>query len=291
MMNRDNILFGQSRQNRSLLGAIALGAALVVLPSCATGPSNEEIREGQTNVTTEDLANADLSEGEFDAVGIDNIENLIGQSVTVRSMIEESVDGTGFTLMTDGGPVLVINATGIPFETPSESIGESIPVQITGEVTEFVVTDVESEYGLDLDENVLADYEQQPAIIANSLALAPTPEELALNPEAFTNQVIAIEGDVRDIVSDGTITLFEEGWIDDYGVLVVGVDSSLKSEDVAVQEGETLVVTGTTQPFDADALQQKYDLGLSPDQLEEFTQGYNRPVLVAEEIYPSAIDE
>jgi hypothetical protein len=112
-----------------------------------------------------------------------------------------------------------------------------------------------------------------------------------LNPEAFTNQVIAIEGDVRDIVSDGTITLFEEGWIDDYGVLVVGVDSSLKSEDVAVQEGETLVVTGTTQPFDAEALQQKYDLGLNPDQLEEFTQGYNRPVLVAEEIYPSAIDE
>lgn len=280
-----------SLKNRSLLGAIGLGAALVVLPSCATEPSNEEISEGQTNVTTEDLANADLSEGEFDAVGIDDVENLIGQSVTVRSMVQETVDETGFTLATDGGPVLVINATGIPFETPSEAIGESIPVQITGEVTEFVVADVESEYGLDLDENVLVDYEQQPAIIAESLALAPTPEALAMNPEAFTNQVIAIEGDVRDIVSDSTITLFEEGWIDDYGVLVVGVDSSLKSEDVAVQEGETLVVTGTTEPFNAEALQQKYNLGLSPDQLEEFTQGYNRPVLVAEEIYPSAIDE
>lgn len=291
MSNQTKMDLGWSWKNRPLLGAIALGAALVVLPSCNATPSNEEISEGQTNVTTEDLAEADLSEGQIDAVGIDNIENLIGQSVTVRSMIQETVGETGFTLTSSGEPVLVINATGVPFETPDETIGESIPVQVTGEVAEFVVADIESQYGLDLDETTLAEYEQQPAIIANSLALAPTPEELATNPEAFTNQVIAIEGDVRDIVSDSTLTLFEEGWIDDYGVLVVGVDSSLKSEGIALQEGETLVVTGTTQPFDANALQQKYDLGLSPDQLEEFSQGYNRPVLVAEEIYPSAIDE
>lgn len=280
-----------SRRNQSRLGAIALGAALVVLPACNTTPSDEEISEGETNVTAEDIAEEDLDSEGVEGTGLEDIESLIGQSVTVRSMVQETLGDNAMALTTDGETILVINASSVPFTLPEEAIGEPIPVQVTGEVAQFVVTDVETEYGLDLDEDALAEYEQQPAIIANSIAWAPTPEELAMNPEAFDNQVIAIEGNVRTIVSDSTFTLFEDGWIDDYGLLVVGVDSSLKAEGVALQEGETVVVTGTTRPFDANALQQEYNLGLTPDQLSEFTQGYNRPVIVAEEIYPSAIGE
>lgn len=277
--------------NRSLLGAIALGAALVVLPGCNSTPSQEELSEGQTNVTAEDLAVDDVDQVAIAGTGLENIESLIGQEVTVRSRIQETLDDTGITLMTDGTPILVINASNVPFTQPDEAIGEQIPIQVTGEVVQFSVADIESEYGLTLDEAAWGEYEQQPAIVAESIAWAPTPEELATNPEAFANQAIAIEGDVRDIVSDSTMTLFEEGWIDDYGLLVVGIDSSLKAEGFALQEGETVVVTGSTQPFDADALQQKYNLNLSAEQLARFSEGYNRPVIVAEEIYPSAIDE
>lgn len=291
MIHREISTMSWSNKNRSLLGAIALGAALVVLPSCNATPTNEELSEGQVNVTAEDLSENDLDQVALEGTGLDNVEDLVGRAVTVRSMVQETLGATGITLTTDGEPLLVVNATNVPFTSPDAAIGEEVPVQVTGEVVQFVLADVENEYGLELDENLLVDYEQQPAIIAESIAWAPTPEQLATNPEAFTNQVIALEGDVRDVVSDSTLTLFEEGWIDDYGILVVGVDSSLKAEDFALQEGETVVVTGSTQPFDADALQQKYNLNLSPDQLEEFTQRYNRPVLVAEEIYPSAIDE
>lgn len=283
MIHKSKTLRHWPQRNRSILGAIAMGAALLVLPACNT-ESNEEISEDQTNVTTEDVSSGlDSTEG----TGLENAETLVGQTVTVRSAVQETVGDSSFLLETDSGEsILVVNATTAPFSVPTEEI----PVQVTGEVADFVQVDVENEFGLELDDATYEEYEGQPAIIADSLALAPTTEQLTQNPDFFNNQTIAIEGDVRGIYSPSTISLFEEGWVDDIGLLVVGVDRSLKAEGTNVQEGETLVVTGQAQPFDATALQQ-YNLGLTPDQINEFTESYDRPVIVAEEIYPSAVDE
>jgi hypothetical protein len=272
------------RKNRPLFSAIALMVALVVLPGCNTVSDEEEIGANQTNVTTDDLTGDLGTEG----TGIKDAESLVGQEVTVRSMVQAAVGDTGFTLATDSGePILVINATTGTFVTPDQSV----PVQVTGKVARFVRTDVETNYNLTLDEIVYGDYEDRPVIIAESLALAPTAEDLAENPDAFDDQVIAVYGDVRNILSDGTFTLFDEGWVDDYGILVVGVDRDLKANDAALQEGEAVVVTGRTQPFDAETLQKDYNLNLTPEQISEFNERYNRPVLVAEDIYPSAVDK
>ena len=266
--NNRTLRYGPQR-NRSILGAIAMGAALLVLPACNT-ESNEEIREDQTNVTTEDISSGlDSTEG----TGLENVDTLIGQTVTVRSTVQETISDSSFLLETDAGEsILVVNATTTPFSVPTEEVR----VQVTGEVAEFVQADVENEFGLELDDTAYVDYEGQPAIIADSLALAPTTEELTQNPDFFNDQVIAVEGDVRGIYSPSTISLFEEGWVDDIGILVVGIDRSLKAEGTAVQEGETVVVTGRAVPFDADALAQQYDLGLTPDQLNEFTEQIGR---------------
>ncbi|PZV20708.1 MAG: hypothetical protein DCF21_04135 [Leptolyngbya sp.] len=267
-----------------MFSAIALMVALVVLPGCNTVSDEEEIGANQTNVTTDDLTGDLGTEG----TGIKDAESLVGQEVTVRSMVQAAVGDTGFTLATDSGePILVINATTGTFVTPDQSV----PVQVTGKVARFVRTDVETNYNLTLDEIVYGDYEDRPVIIAESLALAPTAEDLAENPDAFDDQVIAVYGDVRNILSDGTFTLFDEGWVDDYGILVVGVDRDLKANDAALQEGEAVVVTGRTQPFDAETLQKDYNLNLTPEQISEFNERYNRPVLVAEDIYPSAVDK
>ncbi len=285
MIHKNKILRYRPQRNRSILGAIAIGAALFVLPACNTVGENEEIREDQVNVTTDDVSSGlDSTEG----TGLENADTLIGQTVTVRSAVQETVGNSSFLLETDGGEsILVVNATTAPFSVPTEEI----PVQVTGEVAEFVQADIESEYGLELDDATYGDYEGQPAIVADSLALAPTTEQLTQNPDFFSNQTIAIAGDVRDIYSPSTISLFEEGWVDDIGLLVVGIDRSLKAEGTNVQEGETVVVTGQAQPFDAATLQQNYDLGLTTDQINEFSERYNRPVIIAEEIYPSAVDQ
>lgn len=276
MNNRRLLPVSWSRKNCSLFGAIAIGATMIVLPGCGT-TDTEEIQEDRTNVTTEDVS---------EAVETEDFQSLIGQEVTLRNPVEEYVGETGFVLQTEDEPILVINATGVPFSVPSEDTA----VQVTGEVAQFVQVDVENEFGLDLDDTAYVDYEEQPAIIAESLALAPTPEEVAENPDVFMDQVIAIQGDIRDITSSNTFTLFEEGWIDDYGILVVG-SSNLKSDSSAIQTGETITATGTLQPFDADALQQDYNLDLTADQLNEFSERYNRPVLVADEVYSSAVDK
>ena len=258
-------------------GAVALGlTATQLLPNKLS--AQEEIQEGKNNVTIEKVTG--------------NIDEYVGQTVTVRSDVEEEVNESGFVLQSDeffgGEPFLLLNAGAVPVTRPNEDIG----VQATGTVREFVIADIESEYGIDLDDELYVDYEDRPAIIAESVALAPTVEELAENPAAFYDQAIAIEGEVGEVFSSNTMSLYEDGWIDDIGLIVVGVNSDLDAEGNALQEGETIVVTGMARAFDVNLLQQDSELKWDADKISEFESRYtDRPAIVADDVYPSALDE
>lgn len=255
------------------LGVITLGAGAVLLPACGT---DGEIVEDRQNITTE----------EYDQTT--QISEAIGQEATIRSSIVETLDESGLLLESEGGEnVLVLNVSPNGVSLPE---GDT-PIQVTGQVVEFTIADIETEYGLDLDEDLYVDYEQQPAILADSWALAPTPEMLAEQPEAFYNQRIALEGDAS-IISPNALALYEDGWIDDVGILVVGVEKPLMAAESNVQEGESVAVVGTAQPLDAAMLKGEYDLGLTDQEIEEFASRYtNRPVIVADQAYPTAVDE
>jgi hypothetical protein len=236
-----------------------------------------EIIEDRENVTTEDLPQTST------------ISESIGEEVTVRSPIQETLDANGVVLQSEGtaDEVLVLNVTS--GELPQ--LTDDTPIQVTGEVVEFAIADVESTYGLDLDEGLYVDYEAQPAILTDSWALAPTPEILAERPEEFYNQRIALEGDAR-ILSSNAIALFEDGWIDDVGILVVGVEQNLRGDSTTIEEGESVAVTGMVQPFSLDMLTGQYDLGLTDEELQEFASRYtDRPVVMADNTYPTAVDE
>jgi hypothetical protein len=283
MLNRNNYTFYLSRKTGMYLAGLALGITALLLPGCN---NVDEIEEGQTNVTTEDLATDDL-EG---ATGAGGNEIVVGQEVTVRAMVQEEISDDTFVLQAeDGTEVLVINSPGQPYTLPTDDT----PIQVTGEVVSFVVADVESEYDLDLDEDLYVDYENEPAIIAQSIALAPTPEQLAEEDTApFYDQVIAVEGDVGGIYSPNTFSLYEEGWIDDQGILVIGVDQALEAEGNAVDEGENVTVTGRLADFNIAVLEQEYDLGWSEEEAAEFEARYtDRPVIIAEGVYPSAVED
>lgn len=255
------------------LGVLTLGAGAVLLPACSN--PGDEITEGTSNVTTESYERTS------------SISDSIGETVTVRNPIQSTLDGNGVVMNNEAGePVLVLDVSPADFNFPAEEI----PIQVTGRVVEFSIADVETEYDLDLDEDLYVDYEQQPAILADSWALAPTPEMLAENPEAYYNQTIALEGDAR-VISDDAIALYEDGWIDDVGILVVDVRQSLKGGDDVIQDNESVTMTGTVQPFDPSGLD-KYNLGLSESDLNEFAERYTgRPIIIADDIYPSAVDE
>ena len=102
----------------------------------------------EENVTTENVA--------------EEIEDLIGQSVTIRSNAIAQIEPATFTVADQeyygGEDTVVVNATGTPFVLPTENDTE---VQIS-EVTEFVLADIESVYDLNLDPDLYIEYSDRP---------------------------------------------------------------------------------------------------------------------------------
>lgn len=273
LKNDHHFLVPNISKSMVVLGVALLGSASVAISGCDQVTTTEEIQPGKTNVTSEEVATTTED------------STTIGKTATIRNQVTEVVGDNSFVMASDtGSPILVVNATGQPFVPPNQNI----PVQATGTVESFVVADINRKYGLDLDPALYVDYERQPAIIAQSLALAPQPEDLAEAPTGYFDKTIAVEGEFRQLTDGETqsngFALFEEGWVDDVGVLVLG--ENLQNE--AIQEGEVVVVTGMARQPDASLLQT--NLGWDANRAQDFLANYeNRPVIIAENVYPSAV--
>lgn len=234
----------------------------------------DNVSEEAENVTTEEVA--------------EDTEDLIGQTVTIRSDALEVIDPTSFLVgdqeLFDNEDILIINASGEIFELPEDDT----KVQATGEVVNFVLADIESEYDLDLDPDLYVDYEDRPAIIAQSLAAAPEPGEIAEDPDQYYGQTLAVTGEVENIYSDNTFTLDEEELFGGEDLLVVVTEPI----EAAMKDGETVAVTGELRSFVTADFETDYDLTWDLDVQEELEAEYTeRPVLVVDRVYPSAIPE
>lgn len=278
--------FNQSL-NRFRKGAIAL---LLVSTAAVSACDNEAVVEEP--VTEPDVAieePAEVAEAYNVQLGelTGDVEDYLGQTVSVRGEAEVAVGEASFLLQDDqlfgGQEVVVINATGTPFLLPTaDEPTES--VQVTGEVGELIIADLEREYGLDLDPELYAEYEDRPAIIAESIAFAPDPEEVTEEPSQYYEEPIAVTGEIGELLSDNTFRLEGEGWFETDEVLVIGA-STLPT----LSEAEEVVVTGTLRPFVAADFERDYDLTWDLDLREQLEAEYTEvPVLVADEVYPSA---
>ncbi|EAW38927.1 hypothetical protein [Lyngbya sp. PCC 8106] len=254
------------------LGAIALSLmAATFLPACT---SSEVATTDDTteNITAEEVA--------------DETSNYAGQTVTIRGDVNEVVGEASF-LMDDeqllgGEEILVVNASGEGITLPE---GTENQVQITGEVRNFVIADLETEYGLDFDPNLYAEYEQKPAVIAQSIALSPDPGDITANPENYYYQRIAVQGEVEEIRSTGVFTVDEEQLFGGEDLLVITANP-----DPRVNEDESVTIVGTLRPFVEAEFERDYDLTWDLDFKQEIEAEYeNKPVFVADEIYPSAL--
>jgi hypothetical protein len=273
-MNYQNLPFTWTRKVGFGIGFLTLGISTFLLPAC-----NEptEIAEDRTNVTTEDFPQTS------------QVSESIGQEATIRSPIVETLDENGVLMQTQDGAdsILVLNVSPMAFNLPTDDT----PVQVTGQVMDFKLADIETQYGLALDETIYGEYDQQPVVLADNWALAPTPEMLSEQPDVYVNQRVAVEGDAR-ILSPNALAVYEDGWIDDVGILVVGVQQNLEGDAGAIQEGESVTVTGMAQPLDQNLLKGEYDLGLTAAEVDEFVSRYTeRPVILADRVYASAVDE
>lgn len=233
---------------------------------------SEPLTEDEQNVTREELIN--------------RAEDFVGQTVTIRGeMVEEQPTGDLFRIANEGlfgtEEILVIGATMIP-EVPEQAVD----LQVTGEVRRFVVDDVIGEFGFNTPDEFYeaygedyADYEGQPAIFAQSIALSPTPDQVGSNPESFYGQTVAIQGEISTIASDTIFTIQGNGLFGS-NLLAVNLNSLPIPE-----EGEDVVVTGTIRQL--SEAQQEYEY--LQDAQTQAGVGYEEgPVLYVDGIYPSA---
>lgn len=111
-----------------------------------------------------------------------NPDELIGKTVTIRSRPLQQVGLTSFTVSNrrffGGEPILVVNASGRPFDLPSDR--ESI-IQVTGEVRNLAIPEIEQQYNLILQDLYYRDYINKPVIIATDMRVVSVSDEITLN--------------------------------------------------------------------------------------------------------------
>jgi hypothetical protein len=161
---------------------------------------------------------------------------------------------------------------------------DDMEIQVTGEVRSFIRAEVERELGIRLDPDFYAEYENEPVIYARSIALAPEPDEVTDDPEAFYGQSIAVEGEVDEIYSPTAFTLRDEELFDGEDLLVINADEQTITDD------DNVVVVGEIRPLTVADIERDYsldwdDLDIQSQAEMEYEQ---RPVLVVREIYPLA---
>ncbi|MEM9923270.1 MAG: hypothetical protein AAF915_05865 [Cyanobacteria bacterium P01_D01_bin.50] len=244
----------------------------LILPACAD--NNEANIPGAGNVTTKEVVN--------------KTAELTGKTVTVRSEPQDKVGPTSFTVSDEkffgSEPLVVINASGEPFTLPAD---DDIEIQVTGIVRNLVIADIESEYNLKLDKQYYVDYENKPAIIAQSIALSPSPGDITKNPEKYYNKRLAVTGEVEDIQNANTFTLDEEKLFGATDLLVLN-----PKPKAVIKDDEVVAVTGVLRPFVVAEFEREYDLGWDLQLKQKLEAEYReKPVFVADSVYPSAISD
>ncbi|XHX78816.1 MAG: hypothetical protein RBJ76_02465 [Stenomitos frigidus ULC029] len=266
-----------------LNGALPIGMALalmVVLPACTNARQATVAPSPVGNVTTEEVAN--------------ETNRLIGQTVTIRSEPIKKIAPNTFTVGDEQffgtESILVVNASGQPFVLPTDA---NVKVQVTGQVRKFVLAEVEREFNLGLDRKLYVEYENKPAIVAQAIALAPEPGKITEDPQRYYGKPLAVTGEIEDIRSPNSFTLDEDQLFGATDLLVLRANPKAGvPTPAAVKDGETVAVTGVLRPFVVADIERDYDLTWDLDLQKKLEAEYSqKPVLIADAVYPSAIPD
>lgn len=180
-LNKRNSLVRGSSLFGKVNGAIALGLMLLILPACdatdqttmttTTDPATDPTMAPGTDPTmTPGMGTPGLI-AEFEEVA-ENPNQFMGQTVTLNGEVAEVLGPNVFRIQEDqliGGSDIIVITTGS--QTP---VMEDSQVQVTGEVRQLVITEIERDYnnlGWDntLRTEIEREYTDRPAIVAQSI--------------------------------------------------------------------------------------------------------------------------
>ncbi|MBV6625969.1 MAG: hypothetical protein KI793_24065 [Rivularia sp. (in: Bacteria)] len=214
-------------------------------------------------------------------------DDLIGKFVTIRSKYIEKLGPTSFAIrkrkfFIKSKPVIIINASGKVFDLPSEKDTE---VQVTGTVRQLDIPKLEKEFNLRLQDKAYEDYEKATAIVAQHIALAPEVNDIADKPAKYYNRRLALTGEIESIKNPKMFTLDEDDLLGEQDLLVLNPTPAM-----AVNNGQTVAVTGVIRPFLLAELEKDYKFTWDSGLRKEMELQYKgRPVLIADTVYPSRI--
>ncbi|MBW4631153.1 MAG: hypothetical protein KME30_04390 [Iphinoe sp. HA4291-MV1] len=214
-----------------------------------------------------------------------NMENFIGETVTVISNPIQKVGLTSFTVSDErffsGEPIVVVNASGVPFDLPTDS--SNIRVQVTGDVRNLDIPKIERDYKLNLQDESYKDYINKPAIIAKSIILAPKSGQITKNFSNYYGKKVTIMGDVNNIQSPVLFTLDENylSGAEDLLVLLVAPPTRI------INKGQTVEMVGVVRPFVAVDIERDYGITWDEGVRRQLEADYrNKAVFVADTMYP-----
>lgn len=156
----------------SILPITAFGVTACDTAGPEEGAAVEDIVEEEEAIDEDAVAEeADPAlepyDGAYDQDFYDAAESYVGQEVTVSAEVTETLSDDTFVISGGAGttvdPLLIVEEQEIP------PLDEGQVVQLTGTVQEgFDVLEAEEMLGIDLEDELYADYEDQPFIAATS---------------------------------------------------------------------------------------------------------------------------
>lgn len=208
-----------------------------------------------------------------------NPEEYYGVSVMVSGEVNEVIGPNAFTIggegFLGGDELLIITADGVPLpegldRDADEALAEDDIVQVTGTVSEFVLTDIEEDAGIDLEEVVFEEFDRQPTLVAETVNLTPRLSELPTgaisieqineNEDLFDGLEVTVNGETGNVWGPGAFMLRRGAGQDapvtitaEEQILVVGGSDVVPSNIV---EGTPLDVTGVVRLIDEDGEEQ-----------------------------------
>lgn len=208
-------------------------------------------------------------------------DGFIGKTISLRGEVRAIIGNTSFLIEDErlfgGEDILIINV-GEPITILD---GDESDVQVIGIVRQLVLADLERDYGIKLDPELYAEYENRPTIIAQTVVLAPGPGELTSSPEKYYDQRIAVTGEVDDILSSNIFTLDEEQFFGGEDLLVIYPEATAQTED-----DQEVIVTGVLRPYRKEEFERDYALDWSDSVQAKIDAEYaDKPILIADDIH------
>lgn len=161
-----------NRRSRSVRTGVAAFAAVSTLGLTACGGDTAGTEAGADVAdVAEDAPLADGPyEGAYDSAFYDDIDSYVGQEVVLSADVNEVITPTAFTIAgTDDTAVEAVLVVGA---TEDDELAPETTVEVTGTVQEaFALTEVEEELGVDLDDTLFEDWEDERYVMAEDVAV------------------------------------------------------------------------------------------------------------------------